>query len=121
MSLRSVPALFAFVILVAGPMAQAPAAELLMLERQGCVWCKRFDAEIAPIYPKTDEALKAPLRRVDIDAPWPADLAGIEPDRFTPTFVLVENGKEIARVRGYPGEEFFWFRIDEMLEKLADS
>lgn len=119
--MRPIALLLAFVTPLAGLAAHASAAELLMLERQGCVWCKRFDAEIAPIYPKTDEAQRAPLRRVDIDAPWPEDLAGVKPDLVTPTFILVDGGREIGRVRGYPGEEFFWFRIGAMLQKLADS
>ena len=61
----------------------------------------------------------APLRRVDIHAPWPDDLAAIRPEHFTPTFVLVENGREIDRLRGYPGDEFFWSLLDGMLAKLG--
>lgn len=96
----------------------ALAAELLMLEQPGCVWCARFNAEIAPAWPKTDEGRLAPLRRVDITEPWPADLAGVGKERFTPTFVLMEDGQEIGRLRGYVGDEFFWYRIGELLAKL---
>ena len=104
--------------------APAPkAAELIMLERPGCSWCLRWNREVAPIYPLTAEAQVAPLRRVDITAPWPEDLAGIAKDRYTPTFIVVENGTEIARLRGYPGDNFFWPLLSEMLAKLpgADS
>ena len=96
----------------------ARAAELLMLEQPGCVWCARFNAEIAPAYPKTAEGARAPLRRVDITGDWPDDLAGIATERFTPTFVLVEDGKEVGRIRGYPGDEFFWYLLAELLAKL---
>ena len=99
----------------------AVSAELLMLERPGCVWCARFDAEIAPAWPKTTEGRAAPLRRVDISLPWPDDLAGIAIERFTPTFILVDNGKEIGRLRGYPGDQFFWTSIDELLAKLPET
>ncbi|MCW2309819.1 hypothetical protein [Rhodobium gokarnense] len=102
-------------VLFAGP---AGAAELLVLERDGCPWCERFDAEIAPVYPKTAEGRRAPLRRIDIHQPLPGDLAGIRLETFTPTFVLVEDGKEIGRIRGYPGEEFFWFMLSELIAKL---
>lgn len=101
---------------LAAPPAQA--AELLMLERPGCAWCLRWDREIAPIYPKTAESRVAPLRRVDVTAPWPADLDGIAGDVYTPTFIVVEDGVEVARLRGYPGEDFFWPLLGEMLEKL---
>lgn len=112
-------------LIIASAMAAAwastgTAAELVMLEQAGCAWCARFNAEIAPAYPKTEEGKRAPLRRVDINAPWPGDLAGIATERFTPTFVLVEDGKEIARMRGYPGDEFFWYRLGEMLAELDD-
>ena len=99
----------------------AASAELLMLEQPGCVWCARFNAEIAPAWPNTEEGRRAPLRRVDITQPWPDDLAGIRKERFTPTFVLVEEGREIGRLRGYVGDEFFWYRIGELLGRLESD
>lgn len=98
----------------------ARAAELVMFEQAGCSWCMRWNAEIGPAYPNTPEGKIAPLRRVNIHEPLPEDLAGIRKERFTPTFVLVENGKEIGRMRGYTGDEFFWFLLAEMLEKLEN-
>jgi cytochrome c551/c552 len=59
-------------VLVAAPSAHA--AELVMFWQKGCVWCERFDREIAPAYDKTDEGKRAPLRRVDIGKPMPAGL-----------------------------------------------
>lgn len=100
------------------PTSAAPAAELLLLEQPGCSWCARWNKEIAPAYPKTVEGRRAPLRRIDITQPWPADLAGIRIERLTPTFILVHDGKEVARLRGYPGDNFFWPMLGEMLERL---
>ena len=97
------------------------AAELIMLEQKGCAWCARWLAEIGPVYPMTEEAKVAPLRIVDINMPLPEDLAWIRLDRFTPTFILVEDGVEISRMRGYTGDNFFWFLLGEMLEKLPAS
>ncbi|WP_229151987.1 thioredoxin family protein [Aurantimonas sp. VKM B-3413] len=92
-----------------------------MLEKPGCPWCKRFDEEIAPAYPNTVEGRRAPLRRIDITRPWPADLEGIRKERLTPTFILTDRGLEIARLRGYPGDQFFWSLLDDMLAKLPDD
>lgn len=117
----SVHALTLLPALLLGAVAPAVAAELVMLERPGCVWCARFNAEIAPAYPKTDEGKRAPLRRVDITGQWPADLEGIPSEQFTPTFILVEEGKEIGRIRGYPGSEFFWYLLGDVLAKLDAS
>ncbi|HEX2655005.1 MAG TPA: thioredoxin [Xanthobacteraceae bacterium] len=95
--------------------ASARAAELIMFERAGCIWCARFNAEIAPIYGKTEEGRIAPLRRVDRNGPLPADLAGITPGAFTPVFVVVEEGREIGRISGYPGDAFFFGLLDRIL------
>ncbi len=96
------------------------AAELLVLEQPGCPWCKRFNEEIAPAWPNSEEGKRAPLRRVDITEPWPVDLAKVHRERFTPTFVLMNEGKEIGRLRGYAGDQFFWFMISELIAKLPD-
>ena len=100
--------------------AAADAAELIMFESDTCTWCERFDAEIGPIYPKTPESRCAPLRRVDLHAPRPDDLTGIKGVLFTPTFVLVEDGQEVGRLVGYPGEDFFWSLLAQHLRKLRE-
>lgn len=97
------------------------AAELLMFEENGCQWCERWNAEIGPIYPKTAEGKQAPLRRVDIHGTYPREIALSSRPQFTPTFVLVEGGREIGRIEGYPGEDFFWGLLGRILSKLPDS
>ena len=92
--------------------------ELVMIEEHGCMWCARWNAEIAPIYPKTDEGARAPLRRLDINAPRPADLTFNTAPHFTPTFILVNNGVEASRIEGYPGEDFFWGLLGMMIAKV---
>jgi len=104
--------------LMAGPLQ---AAELVMLEQPGCVWCARWHEEVGAAYPNTPEGQVAPLRAVDITGPWPEDLDDIARERLTPTFVLVENGVELARLRGYPGAHFFWPLLAEMLGKLEKA
>ncbi len=108
----------ALLALLIGFSTPALAAELVMFEQAGCAWCKRFNEEIAPAWSKTEQGKRAPLRRVDIHADIPADLADIPVERFTPTFVLVDDGRELGRLRGYPGDQFFWALMDEMLAKL---
>jgi thioredoxin-related protein len=98
--------------------AETRAAELVVLQQPGCAWCQRFEAEIGAAYPRTAQGRIAPLRRVDISKPWPEDLSNIRPERFTPTFLLIHEGQEVARLRGYAGDEFFWFLLDEVLTKL---
>ncbi len=90
------------------------AANLVMVEQEGCHWCAKWDAEIADIYPKTDEGMRAPLRRVDL-RDLPDDIEFTSRPVFTPTFVLVENGQELGRIEGYAGHEFFWFLLGKLL------
>jgi len=99
-------------------MPQARAAELVMFEQKGCVWCQKFDREIAPAYDKTTEGKRAPLRRVDIAKPLPSDLGFVRRERFTPVFVLIDEGREFGRIRGYPGDTFFWGLLANLIERL---
>jgi len=98
--------------------APAGAAELVMFERAGCTWCEAFDREVAAVYAKTEEGARAPLRRVNIEAALPSDLAFIEVERLAPLFVLVDKGREIGRIRGYPGEDSFWGLLGVLIKKL---
>ncbi|MGI9434837.1 MAG: thioredoxin fold domain-containing protein [Geminicoccaceae bacterium] len=109
-----------FLIHVAIP--STSAAELVMFESDACEWCDAWHAEIGPIYPKTGEGKIAPLRTVDIHATRPADLTHVEGVRYTPTFVLLDDdGREVGRINGYPGEAFFWGMLGEMIAKLPDA
>jgi hypothetical protein len=109
----AVAALLTAAMLIADP---SDAAELVMFRRDGCPWCAKWDREIGPIYPKTEFNLRAPLRQVDLDRDRGSSISHA-PIRYTPTFVLVEGGKEVGRIEGYPGEEFFWVRLDNLLQR----
>ena len=95
--------------------AVAGGMELVMVEQPGCQYCARWDAEIAPTYPKTPEAALAPLRRIDLHAALPDDLTFARPAVFTPTFVVVRDGVEVGRIEGYPGDAFFWGLLGQIL------
>ncbi len=116
------PLMLRALILSLGLWASAPASvqaalELVMVEEAGCVWCARWNADIGPIYPKTEEGEAAPLRRIDLREDLPEDLELARPAVFTPTFVLVQDGVELSRIEGYPGEDFFWGLLGRMLEQ----
>lgn len=94
--------------------------QLLMIERDGCSYCRQWHEEIGPAYPKTAEGQAAPLYRLDIKAPLPSGmtLTGRQP-AFTPTFVLLSGGAEVGRIEGYAGDEFFWVLLDGMLKNAG--
>ena len=99
--------------------AAARAAELVMFTRDGCPWCARFEREVGSIYPKTAEGRLAPLRRVEVVAGGTM-MAGLnEPVVAAPTFVLLDQGRELGRITGYPGDDAFWGLLGKMLAGIA--
>jgi hypothetical protein len=114
------PRLFRLLFAILGLAASFPAAaaELVMFEAAGCPYCARWNREIAPIYPKTAEGKRAPLRRVDIAGPRPPDLAAVPNVVYTPTFVLLEDGEEVGRIVGYSGDEIFWSLLADLFARL---
>jgi len=97
----------------------ARTAELVMFEQEFCEWCETWHLDIGTVYAKTDEGKVLPLRLVDIDKDRPKDLEKFGAIRFTPTFIVVDNGKEVGRILGYPGEENFYWLLGEIIGKLG--
>ena len=120
-SIARLSLLLALFLVFAALVPSARAAELVMVERDGCPWCAAFDREIAPIYGKTPEGRRAPLRRIELNQSPPADLAFVEIERLTPLFVLVDKGREIGRIRGYPGPEGFWTQLAMLMDRLPQT
>lgn len=114
--------LFAAIALFGMGTLQAPAkaAELWMVEEDGCMWCRQWHAEIGPIYPKTAEGRRAPLRLLDIHGLFPADVELTKRTHYTPTFILVDQGVEVGRIEGYPGEAFFWGMLGQLIDRLPN-
>ena len=94
------------------------AAELLVFERDGCVWCQRWDRDVGSSYGKTAEAKVLPLRHVNIDRQATFSVALASPVRYTPTFVVVDNGREIGRITGYINDDAFWGLLGTLVTRL---
>ena len=97
------------------PMSASADTVLLMAEEDGCYWCAKWDEEIAHIYPKTAEGRTAPLQRYDLHSDTP-NVTFAKRVHFTPTFILVQDGEEVGRIEGYPGEDFFWGLLQSVFE-----
>jgi hypothetical protein len=95
----------------------AATVELLMFETPGCPWCALWRKEVGAAYPQSDEGRYAPLRQLRLGAALPDGIALKEPVTASPTFVLVAGGREIGRITGYPGADFFWALVGELIEK----
>jgi thioredoxin-related protein len=98
--------------------ALSRASELVMFEQGGCVWCARWNRDVGPVYDKTAEAKVLPLRRVDIGQQSAAGITLATPVIYTPTFVVVDNGREIGRITGLINDDAFWGLLDTLVAKL---
>lgn len=87
---------------------------LLMIEQSGCYYCERWHEEVGIGYDKTGEGRFAPLVRMSI-----ADRRGdgLGPVNYTPTFLLVRDGREVGRITGYISEDFFWGMLAPLLQE----
>jgi hypothetical protein len=115
--------LSAFVLVMAtlaltltGPVrAQIPAfsgkTTLVMVDKENCVWCKKWEEAVGPAYAASPEGKVAPMVRIRLGH---KDLSGIKGLAFAPTFVLIANGKEIGKIVGYSGPDQFWGDIDTL-------
>ena len=90
-----------------------------MFEEPSCRWCRRWHAEIGPAYSLTAEGQAAPLRRLHIRDQTIAGVLLERPITMTPTFVLAEEGREIGRIVGYPGEDFFYGLLNSLLKSTS--
>jgi hypothetical protein len=104
-------------ILAGGRENRAEAVELVLFEANWCPVCREWNRSVAPGYAANPLGNKAPLRRVQLGTPRPPELA--KPHVGTiygvPTFVVMDKGREIGRIEGYPGEKRFWKRLGAIL------
>jgi hypothetical protein len=38
---------------------------------------------------------------------------------YTPTFLLVHDGREIGRITGYPGQLYFWEELSQLMSSAG--
>ena len=96
--------------------AQAQDLRLLMVEQAGCYYCRVFNRDIAPVYEKSAEGQAAPLVHVQLRGDLPEGVVLNTQPFVTPTFILIgPDGAEIERLTGFPGEDFFWPYISDMI------
>lgn len=109
------------IVLMIGAVSDSRAAELVYYHSPACAYCDQWDREVGSIYDKTPESKLLKLRRVDVHEDIPADLAHIKGVVYTPTFVVVDEGREVARILGYNGDMFFWEHIGAIINKFNEE
>lgn len=96
---------------------ELPTGRLLVVTRQGCPYCRAFKESVGQFYHKTQIGKQFPLTEVDSGAPATEFMDLAWEITFFPTFVVYGgDGKEIARFRGYRGEETFWTELEQAIQ-----
>ncbi|MBF0414855.1 MAG: hypothetical protein HQL78_03640 [Magnetococcales bacterium] len=96
---------------------ELPSGRLLFVTREGCPYCRAFKESVGQFYHKTQIGKQFPLTEVDRDAPAAEFMDLVWEVTFFPTFVVYgRDGKEIARFRGYRGDEAFWADMEKVIQ-----
>jgi len=105
------------VLLILG-ITSAKANELLMFHSKSCGYCKAFMEEVAVDYDNKE------LPLIIIDAynqpDWFKEAYSenrIKPIRGTPTFIIWNGRKELARLIGYISKEWFYNNLNNMVKE----
>jgi thioredoxin-related protein len=96
--------------------APAVAAELVVVEAEGCVYCGLFRRDVLPAYQASEEGKQMPVRFVDINDMNATHLEFQTDVDIVPTFVVVKSNHEIGRISGYVGPENFYHSIKYLLD-----
>lgn len=108
----------ALAVMIGAVPAIAQDFRLLMIEQTGCYVCAAFNRDIAPAYAVSPEGAIAPLVHADLRGPLPEGVTLASRPFVTPTFVLLgPDGVEVERLIGFPGEDFFWPYLNEMIDR----
>ena len=108
-----------FFILFAFP---AYALELLMAHNPNCGTCQRFMDEVGAYYHNSEQARTLPLVIINVykQPEWFKEAYAenrIKPIRGTPTFIIWNGRKELARVVGYYDKDNFYRALTELFPR----
>lgn len=93
----------------------AAAFELVVVEADGCIYCKLFRRDVLPAYETSEQGKEAPVRFVDVNDVDTAHLDLTSTVDVVPTFVVVKSRHEVGRIAGYVGPENFFHSINYLI------
>ena len=103
-----------FMVIVHNAVADA---RLIMVTSEHCPYCQAWERDVGAVFNKSPYAAKLPLTRVEIGNKMPNKITLKKPIIGTPTFLIICDGQEIDRQRGYVDEEIFYWWLSEHIAK----
>jgi hypothetical protein len=101
-----------------GTIGRAQTVRLIMVDDPACGYCKRWHREVGGGYGRTAEGRAAPLQQVSRESKVLRNFAVVV---YTPTFILVRDGREVGRITGYPGPFYFWEELASLMSSAGIS
>ena len=89
------------------------STKLVMVTSDHCPFCQAWERDIGVLSEKSPYAPSLPLTRVDIGSAMPESVTLQSPVLGTPTFLIIQNGQESDRQRGYDDAEMFWWWLSD--------
>lgn len=89
------------------------ATMLIMVTSDRCPICQAWERDVGAVYDKSPYATALPLSRVKMGNSMPDGMILEAPVIGTPTFIVIRDGREIDRQRGYSNAEMFWWWVSE--------
>jgi len=86
------------------PVSTQPTAELVMFEVAGCYVCEAMRQRNLPAIQASAAGRGLTIRVVDLNAPVAETFKLAGPITLLPTLVMIEDGRELARLEGYFGQ-----------------
>ena len=106
-------ALGVVLIFAALPHIAIASTRLIMVTSDQCPVCQAWERDVGVLFDKSPYAPSLPLTRVDIGSAMPEGVTLQSPVLGTPTFLIIQNGQEIDRQRGYDDAEMFWWWLSD--------
>ncbi len=100
---------------VEAPLPHASNLELIVMEAPGCTYCELFRRDVLPSYQASERAKDMPIRFLDINDATAEALGLDSAIDIVPTFVVLKDHKEVGRIPGYVGPEFFFHSINHLI------
>lgn len=95
--------------------SRAMALELVMFDASWCSYCRLFKSEVLPDYDEHELGQLAPIQIVDVSEQGQFELN--EAVDATPTFVLIDDGREVSRFAGYSNPDSFYAALAEHIRE----
>lgn len=114
-------ALVAGLCVAASPASAEAEMRLFVFEIEGCTACTQFHTEALQDYWTSETSRSLPLTIVDLNALGTAGQPLRAPIRTVPTFIVMRDGIEIARLTGYPGKQALEAGIAQVLADEAPT